>query len=70
MALGRHVNHHFSTAAATPAPRPPTQPSPTKLIRKNGRKCRYRKKPWSGKLALVLALSQAVGENAFKHNVS
>ncbi|KAK8398162.1 hypothetical protein O3P69_003828 [Scylla paramamosain] len=47
MALGRHVNNHFSTAAATPAPRPPTQPSPTKLIRKNGRKCRYRKKPWS-----------------------
>ncbi|XP_050719172.1 uncharacterized protein LOC126999962 isoform X2 [Eriocheir sinensis] len=47
MALGRHVNHHFSTAAAAPAPRPPTQPSPTKLIRKNGRKCRYRKKPWS-----------------------
>ncbi|XP_042240444.1 uncharacterized protein LOC121878343 isoform X2 [Homarus americanus] len=46
-ALGRHVNHHFSTAAATPSPRPPTQPSPTKLIRKNGRKCRYRKKPWS-----------------------
>ncbi|MPC33922.1 Zinc finger protein jing [Portunus trituberculatus] len=47
MALGRHVNNHFSAAAATPAPRPPTQPSPTKLIRKNGRKCRYRKKPWS-----------------------
>ncbi|KAK3878498.1 hypothetical protein Pcinc_016874 [Petrolisthes cinctipes] len=45
--LGRHVNHHFSTAATTPSPRPPTQPSPTKLIRKNGRKCRYRKKPWS-----------------------
>ncbi|XP_069956822.1 uncharacterized protein jing isoform X2 [Cherax quadricarinatus] len=46
-ALGRHVNHHFSVTATTPSPRPPTQPSPSKLIRKNGRKCRFRKKPWS-----------------------
>ncbi|XP_066943211.1 zinc finger protein jing-like isoform X2 [Macrobrachium rosenbergii] len=46
-ALGRHVNHHFNSTTTTPSPRPPSQPSPTKLIRKNGRKCRYRKKPWS-----------------------
>ncbi|XP_071550874.1 uncharacterized protein jing isoform X2 [Panulirus ornatus] len=46
-ALGRHVNHHFSTTTTVPSPRPPAQPSPSKLIRKNGRKCRYRKKPWS-----------------------
>ncbi|CAL4063677.1 unnamed protein product, partial [Meganyctiphanes norvegica] len=46
-ALGRHVNHHFNNSSTTPSPRPQPTPSPTKLIRKNGRKCRYRKKPWS-----------------------
>ncbi|XP_071550878.1 uncharacterized protein jing isoform X4 [Panulirus ornatus] len=52
-ALGRHVNHHFSTTTTVPSPRPPAQPSPSKLIRKNGRKCRYRKKPWSDSRAKV-----------------
>ena len=48
--LGRHVNQHFSSPATAQPTRTQGQPSPNKLIRKNGRKLRYRKKPFSGML--------------------
>lgn len=54
--LERHVNNHFNEVSPNSGNGKKTTDSSSKLIRRNGKKLRYRRQPWSGKLPIFLFL--------------
>lgn len=63
LALEKHVNHHFNNTDNANAGKRSSDPPLPKVLRKTGKKLRYRRQPWSGKcvgcssLFSVLALT-------------
>ncbi|XP_075972618.1 AE binding protein 2 jing isoform X2 [Anticarsia gemmatalis] len=48
--LERHVNNHFNEASPSNSNNKKTADSSVKLIRRNGKKLRYRRQPWSARM--------------------
>ncbi|CAK1578037.1 unnamed protein product [Parnassius mnemosyne] len=48
--LERHVNNHFNEASPNSSGSKKTADSSAKLIRRNGKKLRYRRQPWSARM--------------------
>ncbi|XP_068628220.1 zinc finger protein GLI1 isoform X2 [Battus philenor] len=48
--LERHVNNHFSESSPNSSGSKKTADSSAKLIRRNGKKLRYRRQPWSARM--------------------
>ncbi|KAL4704094.1 hypothetical protein ACJJTC_016352 [Scirpophaga incertulas] len=48
--LERHVNNHFTEASPNAGGSKKTADSAAKLIRRNGKKLRYRRQPWSARM--------------------
>ncbi|CAB3220838.1 unnamed protein product [Arctia plantaginis] len=48
--LERHVNHHFNEAPPSGGSSKKSTDSSVKLIRRNGKKLRYRRQPWSARM--------------------
>ncbi|XP_072941850.1 uncharacterized protein jing isoform X2 [Epargyreus clarus] len=48
--LQRHVNNHFNESSSSSGGNKKTTDSASKLIRRNGKKLRYRRQPWSARM--------------------
>ncbi|XP_060800564.1 zinc finger protein jing isoform X2 [Amyelois transitella] len=48
--LERHVNNHFNEASPNAGTNKKSSDSASKLIRRNGKKLRYRRQPWSARM--------------------
>lgn len=52
--LERHVNNHFNESSPNSNGAKKSADSASKLIRRNGKKLRYRRQPWSGECDVKL----------------
>ncbi|CAK1551574.1 unnamed protein product [Leptosia nina] len=48
--LERHVNHHFNNSSQSNGSNRKSSDNSSKLIRRNGKKLRYRRQPWSARM--------------------